>query len=40
MSDRDRKMNNIIIVNEAIIASLIGLFIITQPVARRSVPKL
>jgi len=40
MSNRDRKMSNPIIVSEAIITSLIGLFIITQPVALRCVPEL
>jgi len=40
MSDRFRKMSNPVIINEAIIASLIGLFIITQPVARRKAPEL
>ena len=40
MSDRNRKMSNPIIVGGAIIASLIGLFIITQPIALRSAPDL
>jgi len=40
MSDRERNMNNIIIINEAVIASLIGLFIITKPIARRKATEL
>ena len=41
MSNRDRKMNNpIIIVGGAIIASLVGLLIIWRPVALRCVPEL
>jgi len=41
MSNRSSIMNNLIINNEAQLASIIGLFIIiAQPVAEKSVPKL